>query len=72
MSCALRHFANSSTHAASNCGPRKASGLWAENTCAVAPFGQISIFRPACHSGRRSGGEQAKIPLSPKIITSRV
>ena len=38
---------------------------------AVAPFAQTSLRFVASHSGRRSGGEQARIPLSPKIITSR-
>ena len=62
---------SSSTHAPSNWGPRKASGSCAEKTCATAPFGHRSRPRLACHSGLRSGGEDAKIPLSPKIITSR-
>ncbi len=46
-------------------------GSCAENTCATAPLGQTSRLRVACHSGRRSGGEQARMPLSPITITSR-
>ena len=70
-SSARFHLANSSTQAASNCGPRRLSGSCAEKTCATAPLGQTNRLRPASHSGRRSGGEQAKIPLSPNTITSR-
>ena len=65
------HLASSSTQAASNCGPRRLSGSCAENTCATAPFSQTSRLRVASHFGTRSGGEQARMPLSPKIITSR-
>ncbi len=65
------HLPSSSHQAASNCGPRSASGSRAEKICAVAPFGQTSRLRVACHSGRRSGGEQARMPLEPKTITSR-
>ena len=55
-SSAFFHLASSSTQAASNCGPRRLSGSCAENTCAIAPFGQTSRRRVASHSGRRSGG----------------
>jgi hypothetical protein len=65
------HFASSSDHAQSNCGPRRLSGSLAENTCATAPFGHTSRLRPACHSGLRSGGEEAMIPDSPNTMTSR-
>lgn len=71
VSCAFFHLASSSTQAASNWGPRKPSGSCAVCTVATAPFGQTSRLRPASHSGRRSSGEQARMPLSPKIITSR-
>ena len=67
----LRHFASSSHQAASNCGPRIASGSEAENARASAPFGQRRLRVCAIQSGRRSGGEQARIPDSPNTITSR-
>ena len=70
-SSAFFHFASSSTQAASNCGPRSASKSCAEKACASAPLGQTSLRCPAFHCGRRSGGEQARMPLSPSIITSR-
>ena len=67
----LRHLPSSSHQAQSNCGPRKLSGSLAEKVCASAPFGHTSRRRLACHSGRRSGGEQARIPDGPNTITSR-
>jgi len=70
-SYAFFHLAISSAQAQSNWGPRRLSGSCAENICAVAPLGQTRRRRVACHSGRRSGGEQARMPLSPKTITSR-
>jgi hypothetical protein len=70
-SSALRHLANSSTHTASNCGPRNESGSCAENICAVAPFGHSNIRRPAIHFGRCSGGDTARMPLSPNTMISR-
>ncbi len=66
-----RHFASSSHQAASNCGPRIASGSEAENTRASAPFAQHSVRVPDTQSGRLSGGEHAMIPESPNTMTSR-
>ena len=40
-------------------------GSCAENTCATAPFDTAPLRSP-CHSGLRSGGEQAKIPSHPR------
>ena len=70
-SSALRHLANSSTHTVSNCGPRNESGSCAKNICAVAPFGHSNIRRPAIHFGRCSGGDTARMPLSPNTMISR-
>ena len=38
---------------------------------AAENVGQTSRLRVASHFGRRSGGEQARMPLSPNTITSR-
>ena len=48
------HFASSSHQAASNCGPRRLSGLLAEKVCATAPFGQTSRL-------------PARLPLRPPV-----
>ena len=65
------NLANSSNYTVSNCGPRNESGSCAENICAVAPFGHSNIRRPAIHFGRCSGGDTARMPLSPNTMISR-
>jgi hypothetical protein len=47
------HFANSSSQAASNCGPRRLSGSSEENICATAPLSHTSRRRVASKRGRQ-------------------
>ena len=70
-SCAWRHLAISSHHAASNCGPRRLSGSSAEKTCAMAPLRQTRRRRVASHCGRSHLPCAARTPETPSTITSR-
>ena len=63
--------AGSSAHAPSCCGPRSCSGFSELYVVAIAPLGHVNRRTDGFHVGRKSLGEQDRMPDSPSIITSR-
>ena len=61
----------SSTHVQCDCGPRSWDGSSLEKVRAWEPLGQSSRLSDGVYSGMKSGGEIARMPDSPWIMTSR-